>query len=214
MDEDCSTADLESCAREPIHIPGSIQPHGALLVLDPDNLNVLQATENAEAMLGCMVRTGMPVPAEIATMIPDFRNWLTADASASPRIAKIDGRSLYALAHPADRTMILEFEASLPSDRNSMERLFPTLRSFAEKLSSATDLQTLSAQTTRTDWLRPGASLSVRRRLERPRHRRGRKWRPAVLSGSPLPVAAHFTERPVVRIVPRAGRVKVPRLPD
>ena len=56
-------ADLESCAREPIHIPGSIQPHGALLVLDPDNLNVLQASENAGAMLGCSVRTGMPVPA-------------------------------------------------------------------------------------------------------------------------------------------------------
>ena len=27
--------DLDACAREPIHIPGSIQPHGVLLVVDP-----------------------------------------------------------------------------------------------------------------------------------------------------------------------------------
>jgi light-regulated signal transduction histidine kinase (bacteriophytochrome) len=27
-------ADLTNCDREPIHIPGSIQPHGAMLVYD------------------------------------------------------------------------------------------------------------------------------------------------------------------------------------
>ena len=26
---------LEECAREPIHAPGAIQPHGALLIIDP-----------------------------------------------------------------------------------------------------------------------------------------------------------------------------------
>ncbi|MGN6725364.1 MAG: hypothetical protein ACTHLZ_05570, partial [Tepidisphaeraceae bacterium] len=29
-----NTIDLTNCDREPIHIPGSIQPHGALLVLN------------------------------------------------------------------------------------------------------------------------------------------------------------------------------------
>ena len=28
-------ADLAVCEHEPIHIPGAIQPHGALLVVDP-----------------------------------------------------------------------------------------------------------------------------------------------------------------------------------
>ena len=29
-----SPIDLSNCDREPIHVPGSIQPHGALLVLN------------------------------------------------------------------------------------------------------------------------------------------------------------------------------------
>ena len=35
--------DLTNCDREPIHIPGSIQPHGILLVVDPNSEVVLQA---------------------------------------------------------------------------------------------------------------------------------------------------------------------------
>jgi two-component system, chemotaxis family, sensor kinase Cph1 len=27
--------DLTDCDREPIHVPGAIQPHGVLLVVDP-----------------------------------------------------------------------------------------------------------------------------------------------------------------------------------
>ncbi len=36
------TVDLDNCAREPIHIPGSIQPHGVLLAADPSSLRVIQ----------------------------------------------------------------------------------------------------------------------------------------------------------------------------
>ena len=39
--------DLDACAREPIHIPGSIQPHGILLVIDPADGRVIQASANA-----------------------------------------------------------------------------------------------------------------------------------------------------------------------
>lgn len=44
--------DLDACAREPIHIPGSIQPHGVLLAIDPGDGRVLQASANAAAALG------------------------------------------------------------------------------------------------------------------------------------------------------------------
>ena len=44
--------DLSSCDREPIHIPGSIQPFGFLLVLEEPDGNVLQASANAGALLG------------------------------------------------------------------------------------------------------------------------------------------------------------------
>lgn len=45
-------ADLSNCEREQIHLAGSIQPHGALLVLrEPDHV-VVQASANAAAFLG------------------------------------------------------------------------------------------------------------------------------------------------------------------
>ncbi len=45
-------ADLTNCEREQIHLAGSIQPHGALLVVREPDLVVLQASANAPAFLG------------------------------------------------------------------------------------------------------------------------------------------------------------------
>ncbi len=44
--------DMDACAREPIHIPGSIQPYGVLLVIDPASGRVVQASATAAALLG------------------------------------------------------------------------------------------------------------------------------------------------------------------
>lgn len=43
---------LEACASEPIHVPGSIQPYGLLLVLDPGTWVVRAASANAAEHLG------------------------------------------------------------------------------------------------------------------------------------------------------------------
>ncbi len=43
--------DLSACDREPIHIPGSIQPHGILLALDPATLAVRAVSANAAPAL-------------------------------------------------------------------------------------------------------------------------------------------------------------------
>jgi len=45
-------ADLSNCEREQIHLAGSIQPHGALLVVSEPDLTIRQASANAAAMLG------------------------------------------------------------------------------------------------------------------------------------------------------------------
>ncbi len=45
--------DLSNCDREPIHIPGSIQPHAVLMVLEEPSLKILQVTANVEDLLGC-----------------------------------------------------------------------------------------------------------------------------------------------------------------
>ncbi|WP_018636817.1 SpoIIE family protein phosphatase [Parafrankia elaeagni] len=43
---------LENCDREPIHIPGSIQPHGVLLALVEPGLTVAHVSANCGALLG------------------------------------------------------------------------------------------------------------------------------------------------------------------
>ncbi|HSC65936.1 MAG TPA: GAF domain-containing protein [Caldimonas sp.] len=44
-------ADLTNCERELIHLAGSVQPHGALLVLEEPALRVVQASANVAALL-------------------------------------------------------------------------------------------------------------------------------------------------------------------
>lgn len=59
--------DLDNCAREPIHIPGRVQPRGCLLVLRARDLTVLQCSVNvaeilgrpSEQLLGSTVRDGL-----------------------------------------------------------------------------------------------------------------------------------------------------------
>jgi PAS domain S-box-containing protein len=44
--------DLTQCDREPVHLAGAIQPHGALLVLTEPELRVIQASANLPTFLG------------------------------------------------------------------------------------------------------------------------------------------------------------------
>ena len=44
--------DLTSCDKEPIHIPGGIQPHGVLLVLSGPALTIVQVSRNTQELLG------------------------------------------------------------------------------------------------------------------------------------------------------------------
>jgi two-component system, chemotaxis family, sensor kinase Cph1 len=47
-----SSVDLTNCDREPIHIPGQIQPHGVLLVLQDPGLNIIQVSSNTQQVIG------------------------------------------------------------------------------------------------------------------------------------------------------------------
>ncbi|HEY1012748.1 MAG TPA: ATP-binding protein [Herpetosiphonaceae bacterium] len=47
-----SSVDLTNCDREPIHIPGRIQPHGVLVALSEPELRILQISANTAAYTG------------------------------------------------------------------------------------------------------------------------------------------------------------------
>src|SRR5580704_2795864 len=52
-----SLPDLDVCEREPIHIPGSVEPNGALLVVQEPDLNIIQASANTGDVLGVPCET-------------------------------------------------------------------------------------------------------------------------------------------------------------
>ena len=54
-------ADLSNCEREEIHLAGSIQPHGALLVVSEPDHRVIQASANAAAFLNLKQVIGRPL---------------------------------------------------------------------------------------------------------------------------------------------------------
>ena len=67
--------DISACDREPIHIPGSIQPHGLLLALDPADRTLVQTSANVSALIGEVLGqpldTAWPQLAEALSTAPD-----------------------------------------------------------------------------------------------------------------------------------------------
>ncbi|WP_052697971.1 GAF domain-containing protein [Luteibacter yeojuensis] len=62
--------DLTACDREPIHIPGSVQPHGVLIVADAATKQVLQVSENAVDLLGLDLDTLLGAPLNQVITLP------------------------------------------------------------------------------------------------------------------------------------------------
>lgn len=65
--------DLDNCAREPIHIPGSVQPRGVLLVVQDDGGVVLQASTNVATVLGRPVEAVLGAPLGDVLGVPAAR---------------------------------------------------------------------------------------------------------------------------------------------
>ncbi|TXR56744.1 SpoIIE family protein phosphatase [Quadrisphaera setariae] len=73
-DDEALAAAAAACADEPIRVPGSVQPHGHLLVVGPagEGLPVLSASAGAAAALGPSAAAGGRLPdlsAELATLV-------------------------------------------------------------------------------------------------------------------------------------------------
>ena len=112
-------ADLTTCDREPIHIPGSIQPHGVLLVMDRQTLRIEQVAGDLGGMLAMEDDrvTGLPLS---AVLDPDAENFVAKQlAAATENVAPVmclNARSRTATklldltVHAVGRTAIVELE--------------------------------------------------------------------------------------------------------
>lgn len=143
--------DLERCAREPIRVPGLIQPHGALLAVHPESLAMLQASANLAEFTGLAFEpgsAGWTVSRQGESLAASLRPWLTESDSAFLRTVEIAGRMLQVSAHKIAQGVLLEFE-SPATPRETLQALYPRLRRFVEGLGHAEDLSSLAELTVR-----------------------------------------------------------------
>jgi light-regulated signal transduction histidine kinase (bacteriophytochrome) len=124
--------DLTHCDREPIHIPGAILPHGAMLVLDPSGLEVLQAAGDCNRLLGVSAQELLGRSADTlfrADQIERIRALTTALDLKKPRhlldpLLRIKADfPLDVSLHRSGGTLVLEFEAADTADRFAADPL-------------------------------------------------------------------------------------------
>lgn len=128
-------AALDACASEPIRVPGAIQPHGALIVVDMPSGKVLQASVNASAFLGFDIAAGANLSdGATAALSSEVERWATAGEGMFLRTAEIAGRPFQVSAHRSSQGVIIEFEAPPRSDEETLEAVYPRLRRIIDEI--------------------------------------------------------------------------------
>jgi chemotaxis family two-component system sensor kinase Cph1 len=124
--------DTTNCDREPIHIPGAILPHGAMLVLDPDTFEIFQVAGDTAQLLGKPIAEllGESVTAILSSkQIAHLRAVAAKFDLTKPRhlldpLMRIDPeRPLDASVHRSGGSLVLEFEAADTEDRLAADPL-------------------------------------------------------------------------------------------
>jgi len=143
-------ADLSNCEREPIHLAGSIQPHGALLVVREPDLLVLQASANAAGFLGLEgPLPGRSLAALSADLAEQVRARLDQPLDRLSVVLRrpvwIDGRPLDVVLHrPPEAGLVLEFERPGPP-----VDLAHHVETATSAILACTSLKSLAEETTR-----------------------------------------------------------------
>jgi len=149
MTETAQPADPTSCDQEPIHIPGSIQPHGILLAIDPETATVIQVAGETERLLGRTVTqilnepVGEVLGSDPAMLIQSSSNGPLAEPVFLGSISVPAGsRMLDVVAHRRDGLLILEMEPA-EAHRDSAARMLAKLHAISTELETQLDLTRL-----------------------------------------------------------------------
>ena len=143
--------DLTNCDREPIHIPGHIQPHGALLVLAEPGLEILRVGANSEGLLG--VPPDALLGSALERLIEPDRWTALRSALLGPGLKETNPLAVLAgrdghrrpfdgIAHRnVDGLLILELEPAAPEAGAAPGDYTRDIRRAMGRLQAATDLR-------------------------------------------------------------------------
>lgn len=123
---------LNNCDREAIHVPGSIQPHGALAVFDSQG-TLVQQSENLSEWVDSELLAA--IEEELGNGAEDF------DARRESMPLEYDGRRLVAISHRLDGLRIVEFERD---ENNRFDSVSSLVQVFAELSSAKTPVDVFS----------------------------------------------------------------------
>ncbi|MCC8555893.1 bacteriophytochrome BphP [Xanthomonas hortorum] len=138
MNQPTEPLNMDVCAREPIHIPGLIQPYGVLLVIEPADGCIVQASTTAADLLGVPLAEllGMPytqlleLPGEQPFAVDDQAQHLLHAEVRFPRRAAPTDHPWVAAWHLYPEQWLVEIE---PRDARLMDvtlrEALPLLRS-------------------------------------------------------------------------------------
>lgn len=137
--------DVMECDREPIHIPGCIQPHGYLFVL-ADDLRVISASANVEDLFGDPSAAVIGRPLSALVTAASFAGLSVALAQSDPSAAnpiKVELQSkavppLNGILHRHDGLTFLELEPR--DDAQSSNEFFRSVRVAIRRLQAAAGL--------------------------------------------------------------------------
>lgn len=142
--------DLATCDREPIRIPGSIQPHGFLMALDGDDLVLVQASANLPKLvkrdlddaLGRRLDELLPNPAGVRWSDLLSRHHEHGAVHLRQLMLPLAERqtSFSGVAHQSDGLLVLELEPSTDLPIDVIETLDVVVSSFAGKLQTAVSI--------------------------------------------------------------------------
>jgi light-regulated signal transduction histidine kinase (bacteriophytochrome) len=106
------TVDLTACDREPIHIPGAIQPHGMMLVAEASTMRVTHGAGDIEGRLGAAEWIGGPLAALLGE---DFAAKVSGGARQGflGRLAGPMGEMLDLSAQASADRLIVELEPAV-----------------------------------------------------------------------------------------------------
>lgn len=146
---DRSRVDLTNCDREPIHIPGSIQPHGAMVVLSQDGL-VSFVSKNIADFLGDTNHyyigaeladvVGNSVAHDVANAIAQAGSGQTAGVVLKAKVGDGNSTADITVHRYEDRTF-LEFEP--PASTEDTEVALHLTQSLVRRVDSFTQLDPL-----------------------------------------------------------------------
>ena len=148
-----SAVDHSNCEREPIHSPGTIQPHGVLFAVRESDLTVTQVSVNCKDLLGLSAEEVIGIPVSNVFAVEDGRRLAgmlrTAALEQNPLFmgtprTRITKRVFTAIAHRYEDNIVVELEPSDGAKGLSEVDFYTEVRAFILRLKAVNTLDKIA----------------------------------------------------------------------